>query len=188
MAADGKSLITAVGTQDDSVWVHDEAGDHQISSEGSAEHPSFSADGSSLYFLMVNGQNHKNELWRRDLSSGQQEKVLPGYSIGAYSVSHDGKLVAFSVKDASSSRNTVGGSHRSQLFSGEVIFRHERRLAIFSAERRHCLSRVWKEGRTSFIASSRTAADARKFVDGSVFDLLSVSPDGRWVIATSAAG
>ena len=36
MAADGKSLITAVGTYDNTVWVHGKEGDHEISSEGSA--------------------------------------------------------------------------------------------------------------------------------------------------------
>ncbi len=34
MAPDGKSLITSVGSQDRSVWLHDKDGDHPISSEG----------------------------------------------------------------------------------------------------------------------------------------------------------
>ena len=36
MAADGKSLITSVGMQSGTVWLHDESGDHQVSSEGDA--------------------------------------------------------------------------------------------------------------------------------------------------------
>ena len=56
MAADGKSLITSVGSEDDTVWIHDKDGDHQISSEGSASSPQFSSDGRQLYFLMSNGE------------------------------------------------------------------------------------------------------------------------------------
>ena len=48
VAPDGKSLITAVGSQDSTVWFHDKDGDHQVSSEGNAIAPSFSSDGNSL--------------------------------------------------------------------------------------------------------------------------------------------
>ena len=51
MAPDGKSLITSVGSQDHTVWLHDKDGDHQISSEGNTSSPSFSSDGRNLYFL-----------------------------------------------------------------------------------------------------------------------------------------
>jgi eukaryotic-like serine/threonine-protein kinase len=186
MAADGKSLITSVGSQDNAVWLHDKNGDRQISSEGSAEQPSFSIDGRSLYFLMVNGQNHNNELWSQNLSSGQQEKILPGYSIYTYSVSHDGSMVAFALKDPSA-RATLwvaptdrssspvklssGTNDDSPLFlpSGDIVFR-----AV--------------EGRQNFVYRMKADGSGRKKISGdSVFDLISVSPDGRWVIATSAA-
>ncbi len=62
MAPDGKSLITSVGTEDSSVWLHDKDGDHQISSEGYATSPSFSFDGSNLYFLLADTQMRGFEL------------------------------------------------------------------------------------------------------------------------------
>ena len=74
MAPDGKSLITSVGSQDRTVWLHDKDGDHQISSEGNASSPSFSSDGRSLYFLMSNGQTHGEELWIKDLAGGKVEQ------------------------------------------------------------------------------------------------------------------
>ena len=36
MAPDGKSFITSVGTHDSMVWIHDQSGEHPISSEGEA--------------------------------------------------------------------------------------------------------------------------------------------------------
>ncbi len=79
MAPDGKSLITSVGSQDYSVWLHDKEGDHQISSEGDTSFPTFASDGHSLYFLKAIGQTGSDELWVKDLNSGKQERILTEY-------------------------------------------------------------------------------------------------------------
>ena len=50
MSSDGKSLLTSVGVQDYTIWVHDSGGDRQLSSEGSVFWPTFSPDGSKLYY------------------------------------------------------------------------------------------------------------------------------------------
>src|ERR1700683_745414 len=97
MSADGKSLITSVGTEDSTVWLHDKDGDHQISSEGNANGASFSSDGKKLYYLMANGKASDYELWVKDLTDGKTERLLPGYSMTGYSVSEDGKEVAFEM-------------------------------------------------------------------------------------------
>ena len=106
MAPDGKSLITSVGSRDSTVWMHDKDGDHQISSEGNAQSPEFSSDGRRLYFLMANGQTQGQELWVKDLGTGRIDRVLPGYPMLAYSVSKDGKQVAFAM-DKPSGRSSL---------------------------------------------------------------------------------
>lgn len=185
MAADGKSLITAVGSQDNAVWLHDKNGDHQISSEGSADRPSFSADGNSLYFLMVNGQTHNSELWRRDLRSGQQEKILPGYSMDTYSVSRDGTKVAFAVKDQSG-RGAVWVAPIDRSSSPVKLSSGTNDDSPFFLPNGDIVLRT-VEGKQNFLYRLKTDGSGReKIFNGSVFDLLSVSPDGRWVIATSA--
>jgi serine/threonine protein kinase len=80
MAPDGKSLITSVGSEDRSVWVHDKNGDRPISSEGNTSLPRFSSDGHSLYFLKAIGQTSGDELWVKDLNSGKEEKIFEGLS------------------------------------------------------------------------------------------------------------
>jgi Tol biopolymer transport system component len=185
MAPDGKSLVTAVGSEDDTVWVHDDNGDHQLSTEGSSSHPSYSADGASLYFLTVNGQTHKNELWRRDMISGQQEKVLPGYSMRSYAISSDEKKVAFVSNDqgdrsslwvaatdrSSSAVNLSSGTNDDSPFflpNNDIVFR--------SVENgRNIVTRMKPDG------SGRSVV----FEHG-IDDLVAVSPDGRWAIAVSA--
>jgi eukaryotic-like serine/threonine-protein kinase len=182
MAPDGKSLITSVGSQDLTVWLHDKDGDHQISSEGNTSEPAFSSDGRSLYFLKANGQIRGDELWIEELDSGKEEKVLPDYPILSYSVSHDGKEVAFAMKDQSGHPNLwIASTNRRSspvhlssaaiadspffLRDGELVFR-----AI--------------EGGSNFIYRMKTdGTGRRKIASERVIEVTSVSPDGRWVVA-----
>jgi len=184
MAADGKSLITSVGSQDSTVWLRDMEGDHQISSEGNATAPSFSWDGNSLYYLMANGQTPGYELWVKDLTGGRAERVLPGYSMDRYSISRDAKEVAFTMNDQSGhSRLWVAPTNRRSspkrissteiedspyfLPDGDLVFR-----AI--------------EGRSNFLYRMKAdGSNRRKISSQRVFDIMAVSPDGRWVVAAS---
>src|SRR5271156_2160963 len=97
LALDGKSLVTSVGSKDSTVWLHDKDGEHQISSESHAGAPSFSADGNSLYFVMASGASPGYELWIDDLGTGKMDRLLPSYFMAEYSISSDGKQVAFTV-------------------------------------------------------------------------------------------
>jgi Tol biopolymer transport system component len=186
MAPDGRSLITSVGSLDRTVWMHDRDGDHQISSEGNASSPSFSGDGHSLYFLMANGQTRGEELWIKDLSSGKLERVLPGNSMHEFSVSRDGKEVAFTATDQSGISNiwvapvgrrsspvriSSADAEDSPFFlpDGDLVFR-----AV--------------EGGSNFLYRMKTDGSARqKITVERILDINDVSPDGRWVV-TGASG
>jgi Tol biopolymer transport system component len=192
MAPDGKSLITSVGTADHTVWLHDKDGDHQISSEGDGLWPSFSSDGRSLYFLRANGQTPGEELWVKDLSSDKVDRVLPGYPIQSvslnaknYSVSQNGKQVAFVMRDKSGRSGLwiAATSHRSSprrisseasedsplfLPNGDLLFR-----AI--------------EGGTNFLYGMKADGTGRhKIIPDRILEFTAVSPDGRWAVAATA--
>jgi DNA-binding winged helix-turn-helix (wHTH) protein/Tol biopolymer transport system component len=182
IAPDGKSLITSVGTQDRTVWMHDKDGDHQISSEGSASSPSFSSDGRSLYFLMSNGQTRGEELWIKDLGSGKVERVLPGYPMQDYSVSRDGKEVAFTMSDQGSRSNiwvAPTGRRSSPVLISSAVAEDAPLLLpggdlVFRAT----------EGGANFVYRMKTnGSDRQKISPERIFDIYSISPDGRWVIA-----
>jgi eukaryotic-like serine/threonine-protein kinase len=197
MAPDGKSLITSVGSQDHTVWLHDTDGDHQISSEGDASSPAFSPDGRSLYFLMANGQTHGAELWVKDLSSGdltsgKMDRVVPGYPMKSnsveqrsnYSISHDGKEVAFAMLDQNGRSNlwVAPTNHRSSprhisseavedspffLPDGDLVFR-----AV--------------EGGSNFLYRVKPDGTGRRKINPDrILGIAGVSPDGRWVVAAS---
>jgi eukaryotic-like serine/threonine-protein kinase len=185
IAPDGKSLITAVGSQDSTVWFHDKDGDHQISSEGYALNPSFSSDGKGLYYLLASGQTPGYELQVKDLTGGNTQSLLPGYLMTGYSVSKDGKEVAFGVNDKSGHSSLwVAPTNRrtsptlissptaiedSPFFlpDGDLVFR-----AI--------------EGGSNFLYRMKAdGTDRRKISPQRVLDVVAVSPDGRWFVAGS---
>jgi serine/threonine protein kinase/Tol biopolymer transport system component len=117
MAPDGRSFITSVGTEERSVWVHDQQGDRQVSSEGYAWTGRLSHDGSKLFSLVARSASEidqANELWVTDLQSGQAAQVLPGIAVVDYSASADGKRVVYEV------RNQDGTTH---LWLGSVDHR-----------------------------------------------------------------
>jgi hypothetical protein len=187
LAPDGKSLITAVGSQDSTVWFHDKDGDHQVSSEGFGARPTFSSDGKILYFLQSSGQTSGFELQARDLAGGNTESVLPGYFMQDYSISKDGREVVFAENDANghsslwlaptnrrtspariSSANAIEDSPYF-LPDGDIVFR-----AI--------------EGDLNFLYRMKAnGSDRHKISPRPVMDATALSPDGRWFVAAGAA-
>ena len=182
MAADGKSLITSVGSQDSTVWLHDKDGDHQISSEGNAGAPLFSSDGNSLYFLMANGQTPGKELWVRKLTTGKTEKLLPGYSMEAFAVSRDGKKVAFSVRDANS-HTSIWIAPTDRHSSPLRISATEIEDSPFFLPNGDLVFRAVEGGSNFIYRMKDDGSDRRKITPERILDTMAVSPDGRWFVA-----
>src|SRR5262249_15279879 len=108
MAPDGRSLLTAVGVRQSSVWLHDSRGDRQISLEGLPFHPRFTPDGRKLCYRVRNATS--SELWVADLDSNHTEPLLPGFAVGVsgsqaalwssgYDISPDGRQLVLSSPD-----------------------------------------------------------------------------------------
>ena len=97
IAPDGKSLITAVGLVQRSVWFHDASGERRISLEGYAYFPLLSADGRKVCFRVTRGAGSgtsPSELWMVELGSGQKHRLFPGQLVTGYDVSRDDRVVA----------------------------------------------------------------------------------------------
>jgi len=145
---------------------------------------------------MANGQTHGAELWVKDLSSGdlssgKVDRVVPGYPMQSnierlsYSISQDGKQVAFTMMDQSgrSSLWVAPTNHRSSprhissaavedtplfLPDGDLVFRAT-------------------EGGSNFLYRMKADGTGRhKVFPDRILTFVAVSPDGRWVVAASA--
>jgi len=190
MAADGKSLITSVGTRDSSAWIHDRQGERQIASEGQSSDTTFSANGQHLYYLKTIGRNPNAELWRIDLKSGQDERLVPGYGVAGgdgnqnYSVSADEQRIAFVMKDDAGRLQiwTAPTDHRTspvKLESSKDIADSPRFLPNGDL-----LHRVTREGKNFVYRWTAKDGTDKPAMASPILDLGAVSPDGRWVLAT----
>ena len=99
--SDGRSLITAVGAEQSTVWLHDRSGERQISSEGFAFSPMLSPDGKDVYYVLRSSflTRLSGELWVADVAKSHAEQ-LSGFSVARYDISPDGKRVVFAASDA----------------------------------------------------------------------------------------
>ncbi len=190
--ADGKGIITAVGTRDSNIWLHDADGDHQISLEGSASDPVFSSDGNTLYFLMSRGESLETEVWKKDLKSERAEPLLPNVKIeppsvgthNSYSVSADGKLVAFTARDdkGHSSLWVAPSNHRAAPTA--ILSPFVEDSPSFIPDNQIVFRAV--ENGANFLYRMKPDGSARTKISGErIFDIQTVSPDGRWVVAMS---
>jgi eukaryotic-like serine/threonine-protein kinase len=177
----GKFLITAAGSEESTVWLHDEKGERQITSEGSATHLVFSRDGKRLFFLLatnrLEGSFVAGELQVADLSSGEVTPVDPGTQCGAFDVSPDGTQVVATLYDEKQAPHIwlIPLDHSAPpkelveeadepLFAPDGAIYFRRRVA----------------GVNSYYRYVRDGAQQKLSLSG-VSEVLDISPDGHWM-------
>jgi eukaryotic-like serine/threonine-protein kinase len=188
VAPDGKSLVTSIGSQQSTVWIHTLKGDKQVSMEEFAYLPSLSLDGHTLYYLVRKnaGKLLSGELWLADLNSGHKEQLVPGISIARYSVSPDGKTVAFTRAD-SDSHSGIWIWSLDRHASPRQLPTAEADTPIFARNGEILFS--MKEGAFNYIFRVKEdGTDLRKAIPDPVARLVSLSPDDRWLVVTIASG
>jgi len=190
VSSDGKSLFTSVGAKDYTIWIHDANGDRQLSSEGSAYETKFSPDGSKLYYLLQSGQNHEVNLWSQELSTRQSDRVvsgsalLPGSTMEYYDVSHDGKQVAFSLKDQNGVSHIWLTATDHQSSPRELASTTSQDLPSFLPNGDLVL-RSTENGQNFLYRISQDGNQRQKIIPDPILDLGSISPDGRWIVAST---
>lgn len=193
MAPDGRSFITAVAVESNSLWVHDAKGERQISLEGNGLNPKFTPDGKKLcYLTVIKAPNqfawyrNPGDLQVADLESGRSEQLVPGLPVLDYEISADGRLVVMSTTDAGAKPRlwvmpfdrsspptqipNVEGASPMFGAGDEIFFRHLDGTSVF-------VYRVHPDG-TGF----------QKALTIPVFLTHSVSPDSRWIAAWAPLG
>jgi Tol biopolymer transport system component/predicted Ser/Thr protein kinase len=184
---DGRSLITAIGTQQSSVWIQTQSGERQISTEGFAYRPLLSPDGARAYYLVRRRMQESfavGDLWAADAASGRPERVLPDLGIRQFHLSPDGRQVVFDAFDAQGrSRIWVSPldkrSPPRQLTRPDAL---EEQRALFGASGKVYF--LLREGTMRYVYRMALDGSGReRVVESPVAWLTSISPDEKWIIA-----
>ena len=191
IAPDGKSLITSVGAEQGTVWVHDADGDRQVSGEGFAFFPYLNRDGTRLTYLLQSHQNRpragapqqhvETRLMRMDMRTGDTAEMLSGPDISDYCITPDDKQLLYVARGSDDRRhiwavptdhahpprqvspNETTDRNLSCLDDGSVVFDRGERGTTYSY-------RMKPDG-----------SDTQQILDVPLFGGGTVSPDGYWI-------
>jgi serine/threonine protein kinase/Tol biopolymer transport system component len=179
VAPDGNSLVTSVGEERTAIWIHDGAGDRQITSEGSARLPQVSADGRRVFY------QRRTELMQVELASGRSVSLLPGVPVTGfgYDVSADGSEVAFASRVGNRSAIWLAFVDRRSPprevthFGDQVSFGANGALVFRQSE-----------GNANYVYRiNRDGSGRERLTSAPILSKGPVSPDGEWVIVNRAS-
>ena len=183
---DGKSLLTSVGSYDQTLWIHDQKGDRSFATEGNAFNSTFSRDGKTLFYLKQSDIENQSELWRADLDDGKDEKVLPGYAIGAgidtmgYSVNSDGKWVVFAKQEHPGVSHLWLASTEHRSSPRQLGPENEDSPAFLPSG--DILCRAIEGGKNYLYTRKQDGSERKKLWDEPILEVGPTSVDGRWVM------
>ncbi len=185
VAPDGRSFVTSIGTRQSTIWVHDERGERQITSEGYGLRPQISPDGSKLYYMVranAVGSFISGTLWVADLKSGEHVRLLPDFLIQQYDISADGRRALIVAAD-DKVRSPIWLTDLDRRTPPKRILQTGGLQAFFGADgnvifaarqgERNAIYRIHEDG-----TNVRAVANAS--------NIQGVSPDGRWVTTWAA--
>lgn len=175
-APDGRSLVTSLGLQRQSIWIHDGSGERRVTSSGIASHPWLSDDAKRLYFLDASASDAPASLQRRDLEHGQEQPVLPGIEVLSYDISPDEREVAYSV------------NHRGEMQIWVAPLDHQLppRLLLSGADqpafggRDEVYFRLLGDKENHLYRIRLDGGSKQRVLDSPILQFQSVSPTGRW--------
>jgi serine/threonine protein kinase/Tol biopolymer transport system component len=178
---DGKSFLTAIGTRQTTLWIHDSRADRRVAAESNTFLPTFSADGNRLYYLAGSMQGvhtiYRGGLWTMDLASGERHRLLQDYDMEHYAVSRDEQRVLFvatgdpAVKGVWIAR-LDGSAPPVRLSSSEGLH------AFFGSGRDVFFAAQEKDG-TFIYAVQDDGTGLKRAIPSPVYFLYGVSPDGK---------
>lgn len=185
LTPDGRYLITSMGLNQTSLWLHDARGEREILSEGFALLPTMTASGKGVYFLLRAGKTRgyvSGRLRYLDMETGRAKAALPGYLMSSYSLSPDDKRVVFT---------SVGNGKGDGIWIADLDQRTPPRRLTRGGEFRVAFG---AKGEILYMTAGRPRQIYRMRSDGSgpallvpdsVTFLIGVSPDGRWAAVAS---
>jgi Tol biopolymer transport system component len=186
VAPDGRSLLTSIGREQGTIWLHDANGERVLATANEAYAPWLSADGRRAYFVEARASGQSAELRRLDIGSGRSDTLLAGYAFRSYGISVDESQVVFSTGHGAASQVWLAPLDRRSPprllaraadepafdATGDIFFRS-------IGEHENTLHRIHSDG-----------SGESKVLAGPIVEFESVAPDGKHVMVDlkTAAG
>jgi hypothetical protein len=180
--------VTSVFQAQSTVWIHDKTGQRQLSLEGSAFSPRFSADEKRVYYLLrQNPTTSFTELRAIDLATGRSDRRLLDMSVEDFDVSRDEREIAYTTV-ASDGKSEIWLAPLDHHESAHLVARDGDQVSFGPNDElifrdldgaRNFLTRVRKDG-----------TGRARVTDVPILGKGMISPDRTWVLAGSpdAAG
>jgi hypothetical protein len=96
-APDGRSLLTSLGREQSTIWLHAAGSERVLTTENYASSPWLSPDADRVYFLAARSSAEPSELWRLEVASGRKQSLLAGFAVSGYDISPDERQVVFTT-------------------------------------------------------------------------------------------
>jgi len=207
VAPDGRALYLTAGRTYWNVWLRGPDGRReQITYEGEANDPAFSADGRFVYYILPRSfTGGGSRVWRYDRETGRRESVCPGLDVVEFALSPDGRRLVAAVQQEQVQALwlcTLDGSEPSRRLveadgaQGDPVFSPDGRVVYYLQEVAAGRDAASSLGESDPPLASGLGGVLQRFdLDGSdaraIGDVLTtsanitgVSPDGSFVIVT----
>jgi Tol biopolymer transport system component len=187
VAPDGGSIVTAVGTNRFSVWLHRPGeAERQVSTEGNAFEPYLSPSGQTLYYRRIVGNagihnSMPGPLVVVNLQDFRSELLFPDLPVRGYAISPNEKYAALTVS---------GGDGRLQIWIAALDRRTPPRqlpsqLPLdqprFNGNDDVCF-RALDGGKHYAECAKLDGSSRRRVVVQPIVEVIDVSPDHKWIV------
>src|SRR5258707_11317768 len=176
-APDGHSLLTSLGREQSTIWLHAAGSERVLTIASYAFSPWLSPDADRVYFLSARSSTEPSELWRVEVASGRKQSLLAGFAISGYDISPDEQQVVFTTVREGASQIWIAPLDRhaapSLLIRGgdEVAFDRAGDIFFRSlGEHVNFLHRMKSDGSSN-----------DRVLETPIVEFHAVAPDGRWV-------
>jgi eukaryotic-like serine/threonine-protein kinase len=188
---DGRSFLTSIGTRQSTLWIHDSRGDRQVTSEGYAFQPTFSADGKKLFYLVRTGDTAttvlRGSLWIIDIATGERQRLLSDYLIENYAISQDGQRIVF-VAAAGTQRGGVWLATLNGRSAPRRLAASEGLQAFFGATGDVFFAAQEKDGNFVYRVKEDGSGLTKVTLPHAVLYLYGISPNGKYLAAWVNSG
>ena len=196
LTGDGRSVIYPSGEARESVWLQ-RAGENeqQLTFEGDAREPAFSADGRRVVYLS-GPRFSPGQMWMRSLDGSSSVQVAPDFRAVAFAPSPDGTFIAFAAPDAHKKNHLWLASMDNSRAPREIDVADRQRIdddglgngLLVAPDNKTVFYIALDAGASQIWRVDTDRANRRPVTEREPsLRLSSISPDGRWISVTRGA-